>query len=190
MNFQLSSRTVIPAAAALLILQALVLHLMGQPLIAATGFRLWANNPLGPDNSQQLADWYSLSHIVHGLLFYGLARFAFPRLPFASILLLALGVEVSWEITENTPHVIEVYRRQALAAGYRGDSIVNSLSDSAMMTFGFFLASRLPWWLTVLLAMALEGVAAAVIRDGLILNLINFAISWPALEHWQQGYAN
>jgi len=22
----------------------------------------------------------------------------------------------------------------------------------------------------------------------LILNLINFAVSWPALEHWQAGY--
>jgi len=186
MGVQFSTRTIVAAAAALLVLQALTLHWMGQPPSAAIGFRLWANNPLGPDNSQQLADWYSFSHIVHG--FYGLARLAFPRQPLASLLLLALAVEVSWEIAENTPQVIEAYRAQALAAGYRGDSIVNSLSDSAMMMLGFFLASRLPWWLTLLLAVALEGLAAMVIRDNLTLNIVNFAVSWPALEHWQQGY--
>jgi len=172
----------------LLALQAMVLHLMGQPLLAAIGFRLWANDPLGPDNSQQLADWYSLSHIVHGLIFYGLTKLIAPRLPFAARLLLSLGVEVCWELAENTQFVIEAYRRQALAAGYRGDSIVNSLSDSVMMLTGFTLASRLPWRVSVMLAIVLEGVAIAVIRDGLVLNLINFAVSWPALELWQAGY--
>jgi len=173
---------------ALLATQALTLHLMGQPAIAAIGLRLWANDPLGPDNSQQLADWYSLSHIVHGLIFYGLTKLFFPRLPFAARLALALGVEVCWEIAENTPFVIGAYRRQALAAGYRGDSIVNSLSDSVMMMTGFTIASRLPWWASIVLALLLEGVAALVIRDGLVLNLLNFAVSWPALEHWQAGY--
>jgi len=183
------TRHVLLLALLLLTLQAAVLHLMGQPWIAAAGFKLWANNPLGPDNSQQLADWYSLSHIVHGLIFYGLLKLAAPRLPVAARLLLAIGIEVGWEIAENTPHVIAVYRMQALAAAYRGDSVINSLSDTVMMMLGFFLASRLPWWATLLLALALEGLAALVIRDGLILNIINFAISWPALEHWQQGYA-
>jgi hypothetical protein len=185
---QIPTRTFVCIALTLLACQALTLHLMGQPAIAAIGFRLWANDPLGPDNSQQLADWYSLSHIVHGLIFYGLTKLAAPRLPFAARLTLALGVEVCWEIAENTPFVIEAYRRQALAAGYRGDSIINSLSDSVMMMTGFTIASRLPWWASVILALILEGVAAVVIRDGLVLNILNFAGSWPALEHWQAGY--
>jgi hypothetical protein len=176
-------------AAGLIALQAAALSLMGQPLLAtAAPFRLWAGNPLGPDNSQQLTDWYSLSHIVHGLIFYGLSRLIAPRLPFAARLLLAMGVEVGWEIIENSPAVIAAYRAQALAAGYRGDSVLNSLSDTAMMALGFFIASRLPWWGTVLLALMLEVLAGLAIRDNLTFNILNFLISWPALEQWQQAW--
>jgi hypothetical protein len=176
-------------AAGLVALQAGTLSLMGQPLLAAAApFRLWAGNPLGPDNSQQLTDWYSLSHVVHGLIFYGLSRLIAPRLPFAARLLLAMGVEIGWEIIENSPAVIEAYRSQALAAGYRGDSVLNSLSDTAMMALGFFIASRLPWWGTVLLALTLEVLAALAIRDNLTFNILNFLVSWPALEHWQQAW--
>jgi hypothetical protein len=176
-------------AAGLVALQAGTLSLMGQPLLAAAApFRLWAGNPLGPDNSQQLTDWYSLSHVVHGLIFYGLSRLIAPRLPFAARLLLAMGVEIGWEIIENSPTVIAAYRAQALAAGYRGDSVLNSLSDTAMMALGFFIASRLPWWGTVLLALTLEVLAALAIRDNLTFNILNFLVSWPALEHWQQAW--
>jgi hypothetical protein len=135
-----------------------------------------------------LTDWYSLSHIVHGLIFYGLSRLIAPRLPFAARLLLAMGVEIGWEIIENSPAVIAAYRAQALAAGYRGDSVLNSLSDTAMMALGFFIASRLPWWGTVLLALTLEALAGLAIRDNLTFNILNFLISWPALEQWQQAW--
>lgn len=185
---QFSTRTFVLFAFALLAVQATVLSLMGQPLLAAIGFRLWAGNPLGPDNSQQLTDWYSFSHIIHGFIFYGLLKLAAPRLPFTTRLLLAMSVEIGWEFAENSPFVIDAYRRQALAAGYRGDSVINSLSDTMMMALGFFLASRLPWWLLLLLAVAMEALAITMIRDGLILNILNFAVSWPALEQWQQAW--
>ena len=186
---RLSTRTFVLIALALLVLQGTVLTLMGQPFLAAAApFRLWAGNPLGVDNSQQLTDWYSFSHIVHGFIFYGVLQLIAPRLPVTVRLLLAMGVEISWEFAENSPFVIDAYRKQALAAGYRGDSVINSMSDTVMMSLGFFLASRLPWWLTLDLAVALEALAIAMIRDGLVLNLVNFAVSWPALEHWQQGW--
>ena len=183
------ARTFLFIALALLALQATVLSLMGQPLLAlAAPFKLWAGNPLGPDNSQQLTDWYSFSHIIHGFIFYGLLKLLAPRLPFAARLLIAMGVEISWEFLENSPFVIEAYRKQALAAGYRGDSVINSLSDTAMMSLGFFLASRLPWWVVLLAAVVMEATTIILIRDGLILNILNFAVTWPALEHWQQAW--
>jgi len=173
----------------LLVMQATTLHFMGRHLLPVTGqLKLWADDPLGPDNSQQLADWYSLSHVVHGILLYGLISLVAPRLPFAVRLLLATGLEVSWEVIENSPMVIKTYRKQALAAAYAGDSILNSLSDTLMMCLGFFIASRLPWWLTIILALCLELVAVAVIRDNLSLNMLNFLVSWPALKHWQAAY--
>jgi len=186
---RLSTRTFVFAALALVALQAIVLSLMGQPFLAAAApFKLWAGNPLAIDNSQQLTDWYSFSHIIHGFIFYGLSKLIAPRLSFTTRLLLAMGVEIGWEFAENSPFVIDAYRKQALAAGYRGDSVINSMSDTVMMSLGFLLASRLPWWVTVALAVAMEALAIVVIRDGLILNILNFAVSWPALTQWQQAW--
>src|SRR5215475_11684822 len=118
------------AALALVGIQIAVLRTLGQPFLAASGhLMLWVNDPFSPDMSQQLADWYSFSHIIHGFIFFGLLHLIAPQLPFRVRLLIAMGVEITWEFVENTPATIEHYRQQALAAGYRGDSILNSLSD-------------------------------------------------------------
>jgi hypothetical protein len=180
-------------AAALLATQIAVLQAFGQPSMSASGrILLWVNDPFSPDNSQQLADWYSFSHIIHGFIFYGLLRLAAPRLSFGARLLIAMGVEIAWELTENTPMVIQHYRQQALAAGYNGDSILNSVSDTAMMCAGFFLASRLRGWTVLALAAGLEVFTAYAIRDNLTLNVINLIAParWApiqAIHDWQAG---
>ena len=84
-----------------------------------------------------LADWYSLSHIVHGLLFYAALWLVARRWPVEWRFLAALLVEAAWEVTENTPMVIDRYRETTAALGYTGDSVINSLSDIAMMCVGF-----------------------------------------------------
>jgi hydrogenase/urease accessory protein HupE len=150
------------------------------------------NNPFSADTSQQLADWYSFSHIIHGFIFYGLLKLAAPRLPVGARFLIAMGVEIAWELTENTPAVIQHYRQQALAAGYNGDSILNSVSDVLMMSAGFFLASRLKARFVIALAVGLEIFTALTIRDNLTLNVINLIgpAGWPpiqAIHVWQAG---
>lgn len=178
-------------ALALVSIQIAVLHSLGQPFVAASGKILfWVNNPLSPDMSQQLADWYSFSHIIHGFVFFGLLRLIAPRLPLGLRLLLAMGVEIGWEITENSPAVIQHYRQQALAAGYVGDSILNSVSDTVMMTAGFIFASRVPGRAVIALAVALEIFTAVMIRDDLTLNVINLIAppEWApivAIHDWQ-----
>src|ERR1700749_3829095 len=118
----------VAAGAALVIVQASVLHIFGPPWIAASGhILLWVGNPLSPDTSQQLTDWYSFSHLIHGMIFFWLLRWIAPGLPAPARLLIAMGVEIAWEVTENSPAVIQHYRQQALAAGYAGDSILNFL---------------------------------------------------------------
>ena len=52
-------------------------------------------------------------------------------------------------MTENTPMVIDRYRATTAALGYTGDSVLNSLSDIAMMVLGFLLARKLPLWASV-----------------------------------------
>jgi hypothetical protein len=175
-------------ALVLLLLQATVLHLFGQPLISPSGkFMLWTGDVKGPENSQQLTDWYTFSHILHGMIFYFVLHALFPKTPILLRLALAVGLEVAWEITENTPMVINQYRKQALAQGYAGDSILNSISDSTAMILGFVLASRLPALLTVIIAVALELWVGATIRDNLLLNIINFVHHFDFIAKWQSG---
>jgi hypothetical protein len=189
--FDTSARSVRIATAVVLsfmVVQALVLHAMGRVWICACGtVRLWVGDIWSPELSQQLFDWYTPSHVVHGILFYGLLRLVLPKTPVAARLAIAVGIEVAWEIAENSPWVIEAYRKQALAAGYTGDSILNSLMDTVSMMTGFALARLLPWKATVALALALEIGAAALVRDNLTLNILNFIHRFPAIEAWQSG---
>ena len=179
--------------ATLLVGQVATLHFFGQPFFAADGhILLWANDPFSPDMSQQLTDWYSFSHIIHGFIFFGVLHLVAPRVPISARFLIAMGVEVAWEITENSPAVIRHYREQALAAGYVGDSIVNSLSDTLMMSLGFFVASRVRARYVVALAIASELFTASMIRDNLTLNVINLIApgQWApikAIHRWQAG---
>jgi hypothetical protein len=181
------------AAAALLATQITVLHAFGQPFAAASGrILLWVNDPFSPDTSQQLADWYTFSHIIHGFIFYGVLKVLAPRMPLVARFLIAMGVEIAWELTENTPVVIQHYRQQALAVGYAGDSILNSVADTLMMSAGFFVASRLRARTVIALAVCLEIFTAITIRDNLTLNVINLIApaTWSpiqAIHDWQAG---
>jgi hypothetical protein len=181
------------AAAGLLAVQIAVLHQFGQPGMAASGqLRLWVGDVFSADTSQQLSDWYSFSHLIHGMIFFWLLRWIAPHWPLPLRFLAAMGIEIAWEITENTPAVIQHYRQQALAAGYVGDSILNSLCDTAMMSGGFWLASRVRLAWVAALAVALELFTAVVIRDNLTLNVINLVAppQWGvigAIHDWQAG---
>lgn len=173
---------------AIVLLHAAALHVMGQPLICACGtVKLWEGDVLSSGNSQHLADWYSFTHIEHGFLFYFLTSLAAPRLPPLQRLLLAIGLEATWEIAENTPFVIDAYRQQALAQGYSGDSIVNSLSDLVMMTLGFLLAWRAPARAVIGAVLVVEIGLAVAIRDNLTLNILNFLAPIEAVARWQSG---
>ena len=176
------------AIAALLILAAAaaILLAMGRNPICTCGtVDLWVGKRDSAQTSQMLADWYSLSHVVHGLLFYAALRLVARRWPVETRFLIALFVESAWEVTENTPFVIDRYRETTAALGYTGDSVINSLSDIIMMAVGFLLARRLPLWAAILLLVVLEVVPLFVIRDNLALNIWNLLAPNPAVAAWQ-----
>jgi hypothetical protein len=134
-----------------------------------------------------LADWYSPSHLVHGFLFYALLWWAARGRPIEHRFLVALLVEVAWEITENTPLIIDRYREATTAIGYTGDSVLNTMSDIAMMGFGFLAARKLPLWASVAIVLILELVPLLVIRDNLTLNVWMLLAPNDAIRAWQGG---
>jgi hypothetical protein len=167
---------------------ALILHAMGQPLICRCGtVKLWEGDVASAENSQHLADWYSPSHVIHGLLLYGLLWLTARRSAFSTRALIALLIESGWEILENSPVIIDRYREATISLGYRGDSVVNSVSDIVFMLIGLALAARLPVAASIALAIVLEVVVGYMIRDNLTLNVI--MLIWPidAIRTWQAG---
>jgi hypothetical protein len=83
--------------------------------------------------------------------------------------------------------VIDRYRTATAALGYTGDSVVNSLSDIAMMALGFLAARKLPLWAGIALLLALELVPLVVIRDNLTLNVWMLVAPSDAIRAWQSA---
>jgi hypothetical protein len=168
----------------------LILLGMGRVPICECGYvKAWHGVVSSSENSQHLSDWYTFSHIIHGFGFYGLfwligRRF---RWPLGLRLVLAIALEASWEILENTPMIINRYRATTIALDYYGDSVLNSLADIGWMTLGFFLASRLPLWLIVVLTIVMEVAVGLWIRDNLALNIIQLVYPLESILKWQQG---
>jgi len=175
-------------AALLIAMAALALYAMGRPPICTCGtVKLWVGTVKSADNSQHLLDWYSPSHNIHGFLFYGLGWLFLRRQPLGERFVMAVAIEAAWELIENSHFIIDRYRAATFALGYSGDSIINSMSDISMMMIGFWLASRLPWKVTLAASIALELLALWAVRDNLTLNVLMLVAPIKAVKAWQAG---
>lgn len=165
------------------------IYAMGHPLICKCGLvKLWHGGRSDNQMSQHIADWYTYSHVLHGVIFYWLVTLlAQGRLSVAARLLIAILIEAGWEVIENTPMVINRYRAVTVSRGYFGDSIINSTFDILAIIPGFFLAARLPAWITIALIIAVELGLLFLIRDNLILNIIMLIHPIDAIRIWQAG---
>jgi len=87
---------------------------------------------------QHLLGPWSITHIGHGIFFYGVLRSPLEDFPAAGVLAIVIIIESIWEMFENTEIVIDWYRRSGHTR-YNGDSVVNSLGDITCCVIGAFV---------------------------------------------------
>ncbi len=173
---------------ALLLVTATLLLSMGRVTWCACGAWVpWSFDVWSSHNSQHLVDPYTLSHVLHGVVFYGLLR-ALPAPHRERVgLLAAAGLEALWEIVENSPYIIERYRENTASLDYTGDSIANSMADILACVGGYLLAAALPVWGSVLFFLGAELLMVVWIRDSLLLNVLMLLYPVSAIRDWQMG---
>jgi hypothetical protein len=186
---RLTLRGALLVSAALIAGAAAILLWMGRiPMCACGTIKLWHSGSGDAETSQHLADWYTYSHVLHGVIFYWLLWAVFRgRLSVAARLVMAVAVEGAWEIFENTPFIIDRYRAQTVSRTYVGDSVVNSVGDMLAMVAGFLVAARLPPWVTVMLVLVTEATMLALLRDNLTLNVLMLIYPMDWIRQWQAG---
>jgi hypothetical protein len=148
---------------------------------------LWSFALPSPHNSQHIVDWYTPSHISHGLIFALLIRWFLPEISIVQGLVIALSLESAWEVLENTDFIINRYREETLALDYYGDSVANSIADIMFCAMGFLFAARMPISIVLLILVTFELATLYFIRDNLTLNVIMLLYPLEVIKEWQVG---
>jgi hypothetical protein len=172
---------------AILVLSLVLLSMGRESWCDCGNIKIWYGLARGPELSQQLFDWYSFTHVVHGILLYAIVALIGRKMPKDLRFLVALCAETSWEILENTSLIIERYRLGAVSFHYYGDSVINSIGDLLAAVFGYLAAGALPVWCSVAIVLGLEGMLAYAIRDNLTLNLLMLIRPIEAVKKWQSA---
>jgi hypothetical protein len=186
---RLSTIPALLIALVILAITAALLYAAGRSLICPCGtvkLFAFASNPA--EDSQHIFDWYTFSHILHGLIFYFVIWLVGRgRVPFTVGILIALVIEGGWELFENSSYIINRYQSQSISEHYNGDSVINSVGDILTMAFGFFLASLLPVIASIAVLIGVEVWMAWMIRDNLTLNIISLIHPIASISQWQEG---
>ena len=177
------------AAITVIVLTSIVaLDLMGRVWWCEAGDLVpWSWVVLSRHNSQHLIDPYSFTHILHGILEFWLIGLVFRKVPVAWRFVIAIFIESSWEVVENTNYVINRYREATISLEYYGDSILNSLADIACCGAGFLIAQKIKLWWSLAVFVVMEVILLFWIHDSLLLNILMLICPIDAVKSWQQG---
>ena len=159
---------------------------LGRPLICKCGFVkfFWIGTKSAPEESQHFLDLYSTSHLLHGLIFYFVVwLLTRGRLSFGAGLVIAVLLEGTWELFENSEMLL---RRYGVAGvEYHGDSLINSIGDIVSMMAGYILAALVPVWVSIAVLIGTEVWMVWYMRDNLTLNIMNLIRPIEWINEWQ-----
>ena len=176
----------IVAAGVVLLLMIVLLRTQGRLFLCACGqFEIWTSDTCSSNNSQQLLDPYSFTHVLHGFLFFYLVVLLFRRLDRGWQFLLTLALEAAWEVFENSSVVIERYRTATAALGYQGDTVVNSIGDLACALIGFLIARQVGIRGSLILFLLFELILILWVHDSLLLQILMLVHPIEVIKLWQ-----
>jgi Protein of unknown function (DUF2585) len=165
---------------------ACVLRFEGRLLICSCNrILIWVGDICSSNNSQQLFDPYSFTHILHGFLLFWIISLLFRRMTPEWQISLALVCEAAWEVFENTPFVINRYRTETAALGYEGDTVVNSLGDLLCAFVGILIARQLGYRRSLIVFLVVEVILVFTIRDSLLLEILMLIKPIAGIKQWQ-----
>lgn len=172
----------------IVLLTAVILSLMGQPLWCRCGsWTPWSWDIWSAHNSQHIIDPYTFTHVLHGVLLCGILYWLPRSLSERVRLLAAVVLESCWEILENSPIIIERYRAATISKDYFGDSVANSVADIVACVIGYQLAYRLRTVKSLAFFAATEVILLFMMRDCLILNIVMLVCPLDVVRQWQLG---
>lgn len=173
---------------AIIVVAVVVLNWQGRVLwCPQSDYTPWAWNIWSAHNSQHILDPYTFTHILHGVLEFWLIGLVFWKMPMAWRFVLAIFIESTWEVAENSSYIINRYREETISLDYFGDSIINSLADIIACACGFLIAYKLRFWKSLAFFVATEVILLLTIKDSLIVNIIMLLFPIQAIKDWQIG---
>ena len=117
-------------------------------MITILGKPLWYDPPKlisfslnGGDDSQQIFDIYSFSHVQGGIILYFLLS-KFLQMSFKTAFIYSIIMGIIFEIIENSETAIKKFKK--VYRKYTGDSIVNIIGDIFCNILGFLFAYKYP----------------------------------------------
>ena len=176
------------ATAVLIAVAAVILLAMGRVPICKCGYvTLWQGVVQSAENSQQLTDWYTFSHVIHGFGFYGCTWLvARPLAASARGSRSRRSRGVVGGVENSRLRDQPVSRGDDLARLLRRQRHQLRCRTSCAMMAGFGMATRLPVWWTVS-SDRMELFVAYMIRDNLTLNILMLIHPIEAIRKWQGG---